>query len=375
MPEDSGESIPLADRLKRRIEAEGPITFAEFMEAALYDPSEGFYSGLRVGEQGDFVTSPHLSPVFGELVARQVQEFWELLGRPEPFSVVEVGAGDGTLAGQVLASIAEPARSALTYIAVERSAAARSAMESRGDLDIGVVASLEEVEGGRVGCLLANEVMDNLPFHRVRRGDRGIVELFVGVEDGRFALVEDHPSSEEISGLAPNLGPGDEAVVSPAAIDLLDHAARVLRTGYVLLVDYGFTTSEEAGSVHAYREQRLEDDVLSEPGSKDITAGVDFPMLARLSRDRGLAVWGPVTQRDVLLALGFREWDQAAQARQQEAIAARRGIEALRIYSDRTRANLLIGRSGLGAFYVLCLGVGTTRPPRLAGASGSTRIS
>ncbi|MGH2556542.1 MAG: SAM-dependent methyltransferase, partial [Actinomycetota bacterium] len=91
----------LGERLRDRIVAEGPITFAEFMETALYDPDGGFYSRLSVGEEGHFVTSPHLSPVFGRLVAGQVAEFWELLDRPARFDVIEVGAGDGTLAHQI----------------------------------------------------------------------------------------------------------------------------------------------------------------------------------------------------------------------------------------------------------------------------------
>jgi SAM-dependent MidA family methyltransferase len=95
----------LAERLRHRITASGPITFAEFMEWALYDPEEGFYARLPVGEQGHFVTSPHLSPVFGRLLARQVAEFWELLDRPSPFDVIEVGAGDGTLARQILGAL------------------------------------------------------------------------------------------------------------------------------------------------------------------------------------------------------------------------------------------------------------------------------
>src|SRR6266571_5224741 len=94
----AGGRSTLAARLRRRIREQGPITFADFMEAALYDPEEGFYTRPPVGEGGHFVTSPHVSRVFGELSGRQVEQMWEALGRPEPFSIVEAGAGDGTLA-------------------------------------------------------------------------------------------------------------------------------------------------------------------------------------------------------------------------------------------------------------------------------------
>src|SRR5438093_13655136 len=120
----------LAARLRDRIAAIGPITFAEFMEWALYDPEEGFYARLPVGEEGHFVTSPHLSPVFGRLVARQVAEFWELLDRPAPFDVIEVGAGDGTLAHQILGALPDEVTRVVRFAAVERSAAGRRALEA-----------------------------------------------------------------------------------------------------------------------------------------------------------------------------------------------------------------------------------------------------
>src|SRR5688572_621007 len=97
----------LLGRLRRRIQAKGPISFAEFMEAALYDPDHGFYAVPRIGGDGHFVTSPHVSPAFGELVARQVAESWDSLGKPDPFTVVELGAGDGTLGRGILASLAK----------------------------------------------------------------------------------------------------------------------------------------------------------------------------------------------------------------------------------------------------------------------------
>jgi SAM-dependent MidA family methyltransferase len=351
----------VGERLRDRIATEGPITFAEFMETALYDPEDGFFSHLPVGEEGHFVTSPHLSPVFGRLVARQVVEFWELLDRPARFDVIEAGAGDGTLARQILDALPQEVKRALRYTAVERSAPARDALRDRG---VAALTKLVDVAGPVVGCVIANELLDNLPFHRLRGMPNGPSELFVDVEGDRFVVVEGPPSSGEIAALAPALDPGREFVVSPGMLEFVDEAADVLERGYVWLVDYGFVDDAESRSVHGYREHRVHDDILAEPGSTDITAGVDFAALARHARSRGLLVWGPVSQRDALLALGFRELDDEAQARQVEALDARRGIDALRIYSDRNRANLLMGRGGLGASLVFCLGKNADRPPR-----------
>lgn len=332
------------------------------MEAALYDPDGGFYSRLPVGEEGHFVTSPHLSPVFGRLVARQVAEFWELLDRPSRFDVIEAGAGDGTLAHQILDALPQDVRRTLRYTAVERSARARNHLLSSGEVE--AVESLSDVPGPAVGCVLANELLDNLPFHWLRGTPDGPSELFVDVEGDRFVLVEGPPSSNEIAALAPALAPGREFVMSPGAREFVDRVADILERGYVWLVDYGFTGDADPRSVHGYREHRVHGDVLAEPGSTDITAGVDFVALARHARSRGLRVWGPVSQRDALLSLGFRQLDEGAQARQVEALNARRGIDALRIYSDRNRANLLLGREGLGASLVLCLGKDANVAPR-----------
>jgi len=352
----------LSERLARRIRAAGPITFAEFMEAALYDPAEGFYARTPVGERGDFVTAPHVSPVFGRLVARQVTEFWELLERPDRFTVLEVGAGDGTLAHQIVSAIGSDLREGLRYVPIERTAAGREALRAKG---FEPERALAETMPAANGCVLANELVDNLPFHWVRRTERGLVEIHVGLDGTEgLAFVDGPLSTPDLADFAPDLEPGRRAVVSPAAVGFVAQAARALNRGYVWIADYGFRAGERAEEPHGYLAQRLQADVLSDPGSRDITAGVDFEALVQEARRLGLATWGPVTQRDALLNLGFRELAEEARARQVEAVGTRRGIDALRIYSDRTRANLLMAEGGLGDFLVLCMGVGTERPPR-----------
>jgi len=362
---------PLAQRLRRRIRETGPITFADFMDAALYDPDAGFYSRHGVGEGGDFVTSPHVSPVFGLLLARQLEEMWELLERPEPFWLIEAGAGDGTLARAVLAALPAELAGSLVYAGVERSPRGQgSLVRSAEGTALGpdrliVVPDLDDLPpaDGRSGCVLANELLDNLPFHRIRRTDRGVVELFVGLAADGFVLQEGPPSAEEIVRLAPALLPGQEGVVSVAARRFVERSAAALGRGYVLLFDYGVDPARPATLVHGYRAHRVEADVLADPGSCDITAGVDVHALAAHARALGLAVWGPVTQRDALVALGFREWDRHARGRQAAASNAGRGAEGVRVYSARTRAGLLVDPAGLGGFQALCLGVGTDRPP------------
>jgi SAM-dependent MidA family methyltransferase len=350
----------LAARLRDLIRARGPITFAEFMEAALYDPGEGFYSRSPVGERGDFVTSPHVSPAFGVLVARQIEEFWTLLEKPDPFWIIEAGAGDGTLASQILEFLPAAMRPATRYVAVERSAAGRAALER---LDVSVVDGIEHVHAGVVGCVVANELLDNLPFHRVRGTAAGPVELYVGVRGDRFVMVEGDVSSGRVRRLASDLAAGQDAVVQPDALGFADHATALLERGYLWLIDYGFSGGERPTGPHAYRGHRLEDDVLSDPGSRDITAGVDFEALAWHLRAGGHTVWGPVTQRQSLISLGYRQLDDDARRRQLQEAANRNGIVATRIYSARGRASALIDPSGLGGFLALSVGVRVDVPP------------
>lgn len=353
----------LTRRIRETIRTRGPITFAEFMEIALYDPEGGFYSRSPVGEAGDFVTSPHVSPAFGVLVARQVEEFWTLLEKPDPFWIVEAGAGDGTLASQILDFLPPAMLAASRYVAVERSAAGRAAL---GQLDVSVVSSIEQVPTGLVGCVLANELLDNLPFHRVRGTARGPAELYVSVHGDGFVMVEGEVSWSRVAHMAVDLAPGVDAVVQPDALGFADHATALLERGYVWLIDYGFTEGERPVGPHAYRGHRLEKDVLADPGSRDITAGVDFEALAWHLRAGGHTVWGPVAQREALIALGYRRLDDDARRRQILEAANHNGLAATRIYSARGRASMLIDPSGLGGFLALSVGIGTDVPPSSA---------
>ncbi|HXF72249.1 MAG TPA: SAM-dependent methyltransferase [Actinomycetota bacterium] len=367
------------DRIRRAIARRGPITFAEFMEEALYGEG-GFYAEPPVGPHGHFVTSPHVHPVFATLLARALREAWGALGRPDPFPVVEVGAGDGTLARALHDELADlPVR----YVGVERSPGAREAL---GRLPLAAV--VEEIGRAapiRDGVVLANELLDNLPFRVVRRrgaprvargaagdpmrgpaegatdletgqpGEPGpLVEVLVG--DGPAGLVEvEAPCPPELAALAPELAPGEEAAVPTGALAFVDALAGALERGYALLVDYGSAEGRSPGPVHGYRGHRLVERVLEDPGGTDVTAGVDFLALSRRARAVGLEVLALLDQRDALLALGFEGWLRDELRRQRELLDAGRGLEAVRAWGGRSRATLLVEPAGLGRLRWLLL--------------------
>jgi SAM-dependent MidA family methyltransferase len=332
------------------------------MDAALYDPEAGFYARPPVGEAGHFVTSPHVSRAFGALLARQVGQAWDLLGKPSELTVLEVGAGDGTLALQILEGVGAVPElaAAVRYLAVERTPGARDSLAEAG---IEVRRSLDEVEPF-TGCVVANELLDNLPFRRVRRQEGRTVEVLVGAEDGRLVEVEEEAPSDLV-GLLPGV-PADEEEerpVSQEALGFVRDVARVLKRGYCFLFDYGFAEGDSPGPVHAYRDHRVLEEVLEEPGSRDVTAAVDLAAVAREATTAGLRVWGPISQREALLGLGFRTWMQALRSRQTELQVTQGWREASRAYSDRQRASILIDRDKLGGLQVLVFGTDGLPPP------------
>jgi SAM-dependent MidA family methyltransferase len=354
------------DAILAAIRDHGPISFAEFMEMALYGPGS-FYENPPIGERGHFVTSPHVHSVFGELLARAIRSMWQALDRPVPFSVVEIGAGDGTLARQVLSALGGGL--AVDYTAVERSPGARARLAELAELPVRVTSAPEMVKQNVTGCVLAHEVLDNLPFHRVRRRRHGLVEVCVGA--GAQGLVEvEVPCDPSLFDdfPEPDLRPGQETVVQGAAVRMLERIARLLGAGYVVLIDY--TWREGATPPHGYRDHNVVEDVLGDPGSADITAGVAFEALERRARALGLQVQGQVSQRAALTALGFGTWSERERRTQVEALGRRAGHDAVRAWSERNEAALLTDPSGLGRLRWLVLATaGLPRPPWLRAAS------
>jgi SAM-dependent MidA family methyltransferase len=335
--------MAVRDVILDAIRARGPIRFDEYMELALYGEG-GYYEEPPVGADGDFVTSPHVHPVFAELVADAIVELHGLLGEPEPFVVTEVGAGDGTLARQLHPRLES---TGARYVAVERSAGARR--------------SLAAVEGVTVAedlpavahVVIANELLDNLPFRRFRGTDDGAREVRIDAEgDG---LVERLVPPDDASDDAPAVAAETELLVPSGAFAFIDRlAARLAHPGYALLIDYG-GVGEPGGTAHGYRGHRPVEDLLDRPGATDITAGVDLGAIADRAEHAGLLAFPPVTQRHALTALGFDRWIHDELRRQADLLDRREGLEAVRTWSGRSRATLLVDPAALGRLLWLLL--------------------
>ena len=323
--------------------AGGAVPFSEFQRLALYGAG-GFYTGSvggRAGRRGGaFLTSPEVGPLFGAVLARYLDAEWLALGRPDPFTVVDAGAGPGTLARAILA--AQPScRAAMRYVGVEVSAAQRA----RHPAD---VESRDELPDGPIdGVIVANELLDNLPF-RLCVFDGNWREAFVvDAGEGRFAELLSAPLDPVpvVLPSAPVLG--SRAPLHDAAVAWVSAARSRLRSGSLLVIDYCRpTTASLVGRpwrewLRTYRGHERGDHYLAGPGSQDITVEIALDQLpapdAVATQIEFLRQWGV----DDLVADGERQW---------AANAAAPDLAALAMRSRAVEARALLDPSGLGAF-------------------------
>ncbi|MDP9404106.1 MAG: SAM-dependent methyltransferase [Actinomycetota bacterium] len=340
------------------------MSFADFMETALYDQQGGFFAtGGAAGRRGHFLTSPEVGPLFGAILARALDRWWAELGRPEPYVVVEAGAGTGTLAAGVRAALPACAP-ALHYVMVERSEPLRGrqaavvplARPSDPPHDARpIFTSLAELPGQPfAGIVVANELLDNLPVHLLeRRG--GWDEVRVGELHGQLVevLVPAPPALVADAELfAPDASAGARVPLQVAARSWLQQALSLVERGRVVVIDYADTTASLAARpaaewLRTYRAHGRGGHPLEHPGAQDITCEVAVDQLARV---RPPAV--DRAQAEFLQAHGIEELTAAARARWHER-AHLGDLEALEARSRVGEAAALTDPAGLGAFRVL----------------------
>ncbi len=354
---------PLEIRLLEELRSGPPITFAAFMDLALYDPENGYYASgaRRTGWEGDFVTSPEIDPAFGFLWTRAFERTWESTGRPDPFHIIEVGAGEGGFAEAVLGSVSDRFASSLRYVIVERVPTVAERQRVRlGTTRVSWVSALDDVGAVAAGCVVANEVLDNLPVHLVERRDGALVELYVGVAGRRLQLEPGEISEPAIErfvdgyGLAVN--DGARAEVGLAALSFTSALVDSLARGAIFLIDYGATSAElglrQGGTLVTYGAGAGED-VLEAPGARDITAHVNWSAITDACASRGADVTSLLPQRDALRALGIDALQATLRREHDTAVASGRGADAVRSLSRRHALGVLTDPNGLGGLQVL----------------------
>jgi SAM-dependent MidA family methyltransferase len=323
--------------IREEISSSGPMRFDRFMDLALYHPGLGYYAkaggASPIGRSGDFYTSVSVGPLFGRLLARQFFQMWQLLGSPDKFHIAEQGAHDGQLACDILewCRAETPAFfETIHYAIVQASGPARIRQESAPEADI--VSRINWFEDLRalaaekpVGVFFSNELVDAFPVRAITYRAGQWREHCVKVEDSQLAwtdvLLDDPVLMKALAELRPPLVEGYASEINLQASTWMRDVARAIHRGYILTIDYGFPAHEyyaphrATGTLTAYVKHHGVDDVLADPGMRDITAHVNFTALAKAGKDEGFAVLGLVDQQHFLMGIAHDELSGAPSPR------------------------------------------------------------
>ncbi|MDQ5846014.1 MAG: SAM-dependent methyltransferase [Acidobacteriota bacterium] len=309
MIETISKASSIAERLREQIRRDGPITFCEWMKAALYDPDGGYYTRAgrsRWGREGDYRTSPERSSLFAATFARYFASLHESLGSPSEWTIAEAGAGDGAFAHGVLRTLqtAFPHVFVATRYFIDEISPDAQSQISRRLQPFADRVDFARIEDAVVdpGLVFSNELLDAFPVHRVTMAEGELAEFYVNVAgDGKFEWtlgststprLADHFEASEI-----NLLNGQIAEVNLEIGEWLSKVSQALRSGYVVTVDYGAGAQELydpatrlGGTLRGFKNHRFVEDLLADPGDHDLTTTVNWTYVKQVGEKLGLKV-------------------------------------------------------------------------------------
>jgi len=371
LPEPSAEALAHSERLARHIRDEirsqgGWIGFARYMELALYTPGLGYYmAGARkLGRDGDFVTAPEITPLFGETLAQQVAQVLQAGERHGENQVLEIGAGSGALAASLLVELERLGQLPKNYLILELSADLRE--RSRDNIAARVpqlmerVAWLNRLPPAFSGVVLGNEVLDAMPVHMVRATADGLEEAGVEVDDSGVFRWGYRPAAGELLEAARELqlAPGYTTEIGLVARGFVATLAGVLERGAAIFIDYGFPEHEyyhpqrSAGTLMCHYRHHAHIDPFFLPGLQDITSHVDFSAMAKTGTDAGMELLGYATQAQFLINCGITD-----------VLARIPPDDAARYLPLSNQANRLLSPAEMGElFKVIAFGKGIADP-------------
>jgi SAM-dependent MidA family methyltransferase len=355
----------IADRIDRSPDRQ--ITFAEYMELVLYHPQQGYYatSAERISERGDFLTSPHLAADFGEMLAIQLYQIWQILGTPQIFQIVEMGAGQGLLAAQILEyshrTYPDFFRS-IDYLIIEVAPAMKVSQQQKlKDLPVRWCNWTEIPDRSIVGCFLSNELIDAFPVHQVVVKENELQEVYVKLDkDNNLSETVDRLSIDklheywqlnDINLLNGNYPEGYRTEVNLSALAWQKRVFEKLQRGYIISIDYGYTADRyynpmrSQGTLQCYYRHAYHNNPYINIGNQDLTAHVDFTALQNQGELLGLQTVGFIQQGLLLMALGLG--DRIA------AISNNDNSDVRSLLQRRQNLHQLIDPMGLGKFGVL----------------------
>ena len=353
-------------QLQQQIDSAAGITFAKFMEQALYHPEYGYYTAERerIGKKGDFFTSSSVHSCFGRLIARQLEQMWQLLGRGD-FVIVEQGAGEGHLCLDILDALSETAPEFYDYLEyrlIEISPDNRQRQEellqhhlSSGRVTWCELADIQEIQG----CFISNELLDAFPVHLIEKHAGELREIYVVNKDGCFSEelrpLSSHSIEEYFQSVNIEPAEGNRCEVNLAAGDWISQVAGALQRGFVLTIDYGYLAEElyapyrHAGTLLCYHQHQTNENPYQRVGGQDITAHIDFTSLQKVGEQHNLETLYFGQQYQFLMGLGFLEMLIELESRETDPAKA----QALRM----NLKTLILPEGGMGeSFKVLIQG-------------------
>ena len=377
-------NLALIEVIRDRINnsAQRQITFADYMDSVLYHPQYGYYASNaeRISKSGDFLTSPHLADDFGEMLTIQLYQIWQILGSPQLFSIVEMGAGQGLLAAQILeysGRVYPDLFRSIDYIIIETAPSMILAQQIRlKNLPVRWCEWTEIPDRSIIGCFLSNELIDAFPVHQVIVVEDKLQEVYVTIDDSprerlcqhdkNFTETIDELSTDRLekywqlnrinllSGKYPD---GYHTEVNLAALEWLDLVFKKLQRGYVISIDYGYAADRyynpmrAQGTLQCYYQHAYHNDPYINIGNQDLTAHVDFTALQHQGELLGLQTVGFIQQGMFLMALGLGD---------RIAAISSSGGDIQSLLRRRQNLHQLIDPMGLGKFGVLIQSQGLT---------------
>ena len=339
--------------IRAKIAQYGRITFAEFMELALYHPTDGYYTnGGAIGAAGDYYTSPAAHPVFGAMIAIQLQQMWETLGHPERFYVIETGSGTGRLAADLmnnLPSLESDFVETLRYVTIERSFNAPP-----NALAIDHIFALGIPINDIVGCLISNELIDAFPVHRFLIDEGKPRELYVTENGGNIVEEPGEPSTPALKArldrLSLPLPNGFRGEVNLGISPWIQEVSKALMRGFILTIDYGhleyelYSSKRDRGTMQTFYNHVQSNCLYKRIGHQDITCQVDFSSVIYAGEQFQIKSLDLITQSDYLQKLGIGMWIRELR---------KTSLSQSELYSNLMAMRQLIEPAGLGNFKVL----------------------
>ena len=328
---------PLEEKIIEKIKKGGPISFETFMDMALYYPELGYYASpeTTIGREGDFYTGPHLHPIFGAMIGRALMEMWDVMGKPDHFNAVEMGAGVGYLSKDIFDYLYNPSEDSslsedksaflrsLKYVIVEpyehfqkRQRELLAERELKGNNSITWVKSLNELQQGVNGCIFSNELLDAFPIHLIEINDE-LKEIYISFNGKELVEEKKRVISGEIKDYIKQFSidppTGYRTEINLRIKNWLRDVTEVLSHGFLLTIDYGYSAREyysddrTKGALLCYHKHSFNENPYQNIGRQDITAHVNFSSLKEWGEELGLKTTGYCSQGTFLVSSGIDE--------------------------------------------------------------------